>query len=98
MSGPPPTHLRYGSAVSTPRRRRASSLTFGFQRIVAWARSAEVLAEYGRGGREVCVEGRLAPKLRDLDGRRVKQVDLVVETVQLIGAAAHVGRPADGEA
>lgn len=68
-----------------------------FHDVVAWERSAEILAQYGRKGREVYLEGRLTPKVRELDGRRVKQVELVVESFQLIGNN-NSSPPANGEA
>jgi single-strand DNA-binding protein len=67
-----------------------------FHDVVAWARSAEILAEFGRKGREMYLEGRLQPKVRDVDGQRVKQVDLVVESFQLIGSKTEP--PASAEA
>ena len=59
--------------------------TTSFHRVVAWARSAEVLAEYGRRGREVFVEGHMKPTSRDVDGQRVHAVDLTVDVVHLLG-------------
>ena len=56
-----------------------------FLDLVAWERAAETLAQYGGKGRELYVEGRIATRTREIDGHRVKQVDLVVESFQLLG-------------
>lgn len=69
-----------------------------FHDLVAWERTAEILAQYGRKGREVYLEGRLQPRMRELEGgQRVKQVDLVVENFQLIGSGTST-TPATDEA
>jgi len=56
-----------------------------FLDLVAWQGAAETLAQYGGKGRELYVEGRIATRMREIDGHRVKQVDLVVEGFQLLG-------------
>jgi len=56
-----------------------------FVDLVAWQGAAETLAQYGGKGRELYVEGRIATRTREIDGHRVKQVDLVVESFQLLG-------------
>jgi len=53
--------------------------------LVAWQGAAETLATYGAKGRELYVEGRIATRMREIDDRRTKQVDLVVENFQLLG-------------
>jgi single-strand DNA-binding protein len=58
-----------------------------FHDVVAWEKAAEVIGQYGRKGREIYVEGRLTPRVREVEGHRIKQVDLVVETFQLLGPA-----------
>ena len=57
-----------------------------FHRLVAWERAAEVLAQYAQKGRELLLEGRLSPRVREVEGQRVDQVELVVETFHLLGA------------
>ena len=61
-----------------------------FHRLVAWERAAEVLAQYSQKGRELLLEGRLSPRVREVEGRRVDQVELVVETFHLLGARGAV--------
>ncbi|PZR81534.1 MAG: hypothetical protein DLM65_05670 [Candidatus Aeolococcus gillhamiae] len=58
-----------------------------FHDVVAWEKAAEVIGQYGRKGREVHVEGRITSRIRDVEGHRIKQVDLVVEGFQLLGPA-----------
>jgi single-strand DNA-binding protein len=67
-----------------------------FLDLVAWQGAAETLAQYGGKGRELYVEGRIATRTREIDGHRVKQVDLVVETFQLLGRRLAVaGEPSE---
>lgn len=56
-----------------------------FLDLVAWERAGETLAQRGGKGRELYVEGRIATRTREIDGHRVKQVDLVVESFQVLG-------------
>jgi single-strand DNA-binding protein len=56
-----------------------------FLDLVAWQGAAETLATYGGKGRELYVEGRIATRMREIEDRRIKQVDLVVENFQLLG-------------
>jgi len=58
-----------------------------FHDLVAWEGAAEVIGKYGRKGREIHVEGRITSRIRDVEGHRIKQVDLVVENFQLLGPA-----------
>jgi single-strand DNA-binding protein len=58
-----------------------------FHDVVAWEKAAEVIGQYGRKGREIHVEGRITSRVRDVEGQRVKQLDLVVESFQLLGPA-----------
>jgi single-strand DNA-binding protein len=55
--------------------------------VVAWEKAAEIIGQYGRKGREIYVEGRITSRIRDVEGQRVKQLDLVVESFQLLGPA-----------
>lgn len=67
-----------------------------FHSLVAWERSAEVLAQYGTKGRELYVEGRITSRMREIEGHRIKQVDLVVESFQLLGRRLAVaGEPGE---
>ena len=65
-----------------------------FHALVAWERNAEVLARYAVKGRELYVEGRISWRVRELEGHRVREVDLVVEAFQLLGRLAAAS---DGE-
>jgi single-strand DNA-binding protein len=66
-----------------------------FLDLVAWERSGEVIATYGAKGRELYAEGRISTRVREIEGRRVKQVDLVVETFQLLGRPPSGVQPTD---
>ena len=56
-----------------------------FHTVVCWERAAETLAQYAGKGRELYVDGRLGSRVREVEGHRIKQVDLVVENFQLLG-------------
>jgi single-stranded DNA-binding protein len=56
-----------------------------FHTVVCWERGAETVAQYASKGRELYVEGRLGSRVREVEGHRIKQVDLVVENFQLLG-------------
>ncbi len=58
-----------------------------FHDAVAWEKAAEVIGQYGRKGREIHVEGRISSRTREVEGHRIKQVDLMVENFQLLGPA-----------
>jgi single-strand DNA-binding protein len=58
-----------------------------FHTVVCWERAAEAVAQYARKGRELYVEGRLGSRVREVEGHRIRQVDLVVDSFQLLGRA-----------
>lgn len=60
--------------------------------IVAWARTAEICAEYLKKGRQVFVEGRLKQdRWESPEGKKMSKVRVIAENVQFLGA-----RPAGG--
>ena len=65
-----------------------------FHDVVAWEKAAEVIGQYGRKGREIYVEGRITSRVREVEGHRIKQVDLVVGSFQLLGPAPGGADPA----
>ncbi len=69
-----------------------------FLDVVAWEPTAEILAEYGGKGRELYVEGRIATRTREVEGHRIRQVDLVVESFQLLGRRVDRSGDAGGQA
>ena len=60
-----------------------------FHDVVAWEKAAEIIGQYGRKGREIHVEGRITSRIRDVEGHRVKRLDLVVESLRLLRASTH---------
>ena len=55
--------------------------------IVAWARTAEICAEYLKKGRQVFVEGRLKQdRWESQDGKKMSKVRVTAENVQFLGA------------
>ena len=71
--------LRFGLATTV-------NGSLAFHDLVAWERGAETLGEYGHKGRELFVEGRISSRVREVEGHRIKQIDLVVDSFQLLGS------------
>lgn len=53
--------------------------------IVAWARQAEICAEYLKKGRSVFVEGRLTQDRWEQDGQKRSRVRVTADRVQFLG-------------
>ena len=73
-----------------------------FVDIVAWARTAEICAEYLKKGRQVFVEGRLKQdRWESPDGKKMNKIRVIAENVQFLGAKPGGGgggpAPAGGE-
>ena len=91
--------LRYtasGKAVLDLTLATTSAGVAAFHTVVCWERAAETLAQYGAKGREVYVAGRLGSRVREVEGHRIKQVDLVVESFQLLGRPVSAQTESDG--
>jgi single-strand DNA-binding protein len=57
-----------------------------WHRIIAWARTAELCAEYLAKGRTVYVEGRLQTReWEDKEGQKRRTTEIVAQTVQFLG-------------
>ena len=66
--------------------------------VVAWARTAEICAEYLKKGRQVFVEGHLKQDRWDApDGRKMSKVRVIAENVQFLGSRPGGGGDAPGE-
>lgn len=58
-----------------------------------WGKLAEVLRDYGKKGKQIAVEGRLAQSTWDTsDGKKASKIRVRVETFQLLGG----GNPTPG--
>lgn len=67
--------------------------------IVAWARTAEICAEYLKKGRPVFVEGRLQQdRWEQPDGQKRSRIRVTAERVQFLGGPAGGGGGARGAA
>ena len=67
--------------------------------IVAWARTAELCAEYLKKGRQVFIEGRLTQdRWEAQDGRKMSKVRVTAENIQFLGARPQGGGGGGGEA
>jgi single-strand DNA-binding protein len=57
-----------------------------WHRVVAWARTAEVVNEYASKGRQLYVEGRLQTRQwEDRDGNTKYTTEVIAENIQLLG-------------
>jgi len=67
--------------------------------IVAWARTAEICAEYLKKGRPVFVEGRLQQdRWEQPDGQKRSRIRVTAERVQFLGGPAGAGGARAGAA
>ena len=58
-----------------------------WHRIVAWARTAELCAQYLSKGRTVYIEGRLQTReWEDKEGQKRRTTEIVANTVQFLGS------------
>lgn len=63
-----------------------------FFNCTAWGRTAEVINQYCRRGKQVAVEGRLQQRSwQNQEGQKQSTIDVVVENLQMLGA------PGDGQ-
>jgi single-strand DNA-binding protein len=66
--------------------------------VVAWARTAEICAEYLKKGRQVFVEGRLKQdRWESPEGKKMNKIRVIAENVQFLGAKPGAGGPAGAE-
>ena len=54
--------------------------------IVAWARTAELCAEYLKKGRQVHVEGRLKQERWETDGQKRNKIKVIAEQITFVGS------------
>ena len=67
--------------------------------IVAWARTAEICAEYLKKGRQVFVEGRLKQdRWESPEGKKMNKIRVIAENVQFLGARPGGAGPGGGAA
>jgi single-strand DNA-binding protein len=63
-----------------------------WHRIVAWARTAELCAQYLSKGRSVYIEGRLQTReWEDKEGQKRRTTEIVANTVQFLGGRGQGG-------
>jgi single-strand DNA-binding protein len=59
-----------------------------WHRIVAWAKLAEICAQYLQKGRQVYIEGRLTTRSwEDRQGNQRKTTEIVAQNMQMLGRA-----------
>ena len=67
--------------------------------VVLWGRTAEVVHQYAKKGRQLYVEGRLQTrKWEDKDGGTRYATEVVAETVKLLGGKGDAGESGDRSA
>jgi len=63
--------------------------------VVLWGRTAEVVHQYAKKGRQLYIEGRLQTrKWQDKDGNDRYSTEVVAETVKLLGGKGDAGESA----
>jgi single-strand DNA-binding protein len=63
-----------------------------WHRIVAWARTAELCAQYLSKGRSVYIEGRLTTReWENKEGQKQRTTEIVAQTVQFLGPRGQGG-------
>lgn len=68
-----------------------------WHRIVAWARTAELCAQYLSKGRTVYVEGRLQTReWENREGQKQRTTEVVAQTVQFLGGPRGSGSGGSG--
>lgn len=68
-----------------------------WHRIVAWARTAELCAQYLSKGRTVYVEGRLQTReWENREGQKQRTTEVVAQTVQFLGGPRGSGSGSSG--
>lgn len=78
--------------------RRGGDQTADFIACVAWRQSAEYLANYGKKGSVVALEGRIQTRNYDQNGHKVYVTEIVADSVSLIGGKKEVPeKPMDYE-
>ena len=55
---------------------------------VAWGKLADIIKQYTKKGKQICVEGRLQHDRWEKDGQKFSRVKIFVETMQLLGSPA----------
>ncbi len=69
-----------------------------WHRIVTWAKTAELCAQYLSKGRTVYVEGQLRTReWEDREGNKRQTTEIHAQTVQFIGGRGGAGRGSDAE-
>lgn len=63
-----------------------------WHRVVAWARTAEIVNQYCQKGKQVYVEGRLQTRQwEDREGQTKYTTEVVVENLKLLGGRGETG-------
>lgn len=84
-------HTQNGTAVATVS--IANNYKYGdresvsYFNCVAWAKSAEIIAEYCKKGQRIGIEGRIQQRSwDDADGKKRQVVEIVIENFQFLSA------------
>jgi single-strand DNA-binding protein len=65
---------------------------------VSWGRQAEIINQYCKKGKQVAIDGRLQQRSwEDKEGKKQSSVDVVVDSLQLLGSPGEGGGGGGGE-
>ena len=68
-----------------------------FFNCVAWGKQAEIITRYCSKGKQVAIEGRLKQSTwEDRDGKKQSSVDVVVNSLQMLGPSSDGGGGSGG--
>lgn len=65
--------------------------------IVLWGKTAEVLSQYLIKGKEIALEGELHQNRWEQDGHPRSKVEIIANTIQLLGSARGSGQQTSGD-
>ena len=69
-----------------------------WHRVVAWARTAEIVNQYANKGKQLFIEGRLQTRQwEDRDGNTRYTTEVVADNIQLLGRAGGGGGNGSGD-
>ena len=66
--------------------------------VVLWGKQAEALSQYLVKGKQICVQGELKQERWEKDGRNYSKVEIIANTIQLLGDTTSGNKENNGTA
>jgi single-strand DNA-binding protein len=83
------TNERYTDKATGERKEQSE-----WHRVVVWGKTADLVKQYLRKGRQCYVEGRIRSREWEKDGQKRTSVEIVAQRVVFLGGRAEGGAPA----